>query len=1013
MKKLLTAALLLFTAGFAVAQNPNLATVTLQDTLYLADGTTVFTGVLDVQWPTFTLNGQRIGGGEQQIQVTRGALTVNLWPSDQALVLSPDTGQQQAGFVYRVTASTPQGPMILFWWVGSNYVNTTVALSKVQPAWVTASGSAVGFVYIGLLAGIPATCTVGQVAFITNATAGQNQYNCTSTNVWTQNLNSGSGGASTALGNLAAVSINTSLLAQAGVDLGSTTNPFRNLFIYGAGSYGTNYFELLGTPTGGRQLTLPDATGTLLYGGGPLGTPLSGTATNITGLPAAGLASVSADNIFGNFTASPAIPTTQALPACANDGVHAVVYPSHTLTCESIANLPNASLTNSSTTFNGQAVALGATGNVNTGAAAHSVAINEGAGAAIAAATIGTSGRALLDQGAGADPAFEPISGDGVLTNAGVLTISKLNSGSVPASAAVLGTNSSSQPIATTAHGLKTPLACSDSSGSGTTQVCTTSPTFVPAAGDTIIYTTTTQNSGALTINVNSSSAIAAKKWQGTALASGDLKANVPMLMTYDGTNWELYTVGNAPAGGSGCTASGGAGVVQASNGSSGCQATTITDNGTTVAITEPLTATSFSSGSSAPTSSVCGPNGTSPSGLDCYGEGNTPIGTLSSVEVIWATTGHRLNQILNGTNDSIVGAATTDTFTNKTFDTAGSGNAFKINGTSISAVNGTGNVLLSAGTAAITTGKTFTLNNSLTFSGTDGTTITTPATSATMARTDAAQTFTGIQTFNTAIAPGSGGTGCSITNVVCIGSISGNFSADNILGNFTGSSATPSTQAIPSCANDGAHGLVYVSHVLTCASITGGGGGTGQRAPDFLFGAPSYTAGDLTISSSAHTGQSFSMPGSAWTSHYLVLTLGTTCTTTCYSIFGIWNSAQTTLLCATAATNMTGALTAISIPWATGSDVSGGVCTLPGATSGYLLVMSSESTTANVLASYDASAVQMMNANYANSGAGATATAVTTGSGASLAFVSSLSGLTWTAIGNGTSTLPAVRIDR
>ena len=47
-------------------------------------------------------------------------------------------------------------------------------------------------------------------------------------------------------------------------------------------------------------------------------------------------------------------------------------------------------------------------------------------------------------------------------------------------------------------------------------------------------------------------------------------------------------------------------------------------------------------------------------------------------------------------------------------------------------------------------------------------------------------------------------------------------FGADNIFGNFTGSTAAPSTQAIPACANDGAHALVYVSHVLTCEAVTG-----------------------------------------------------------------------------------------------------------------------------------------------------------------------------------------------
>ena len=45
--------------------------------------------------------------------------------------------------------------------------------------------------------------------------------------------------------------------------------------------------------------------------------------------------------------------------------------------------------------------------------------------------------------------------------------------------------------------------------------------------------------------------------------------------------------------------------------------------------------------------------------------------------------------------------------------------------------------------------GKTLTVNNNLTLAGTDATTMTFPTTSATIARTDAAQTFTGDQTFS------------------------------------------------------------------------------------------------------------------------------------------------------------------------------------------------------------------------------------------------------------------------
>lgn len=51
-----------------------------------------------------------------------------------------------------------------------------------------------------------------------------------------------------------------------------------------------------------------------------------------------------------------------------------------------------------------------------------------------------------------------------------------------------------------------------------------------------------------------------------------------------------------------------------------------------------------------------------------------------------------------------------------------------------------------------ITSGKKLSVSNSLTLAGTDSTTMTFPSTSATIARTDAAQTFTGIQTYSNAV---------------------------------------------------------------------------------------------------------------------------------------------------------------------------------------------------------------------------------------------------------------------
>lgn len=61
-----------------------------------------------------------------------------------------------------------------------------------------------------------------------------------------------------------------------------------------------------------------------------------------------------------------------------------------------------------------------------------------------------------------------------------------------------------------------------------------------------------------------------------------------------------------------------------------------------------------------------------------------------------------------------------------------------------------------SGATLTISDGKTLAASASITLAGTDSTTMTFPSTSATIARTDAANTFTGIQTFSTPIASAS-----------------------------------------------------------------------------------------------------------------------------------------------------------------------------------------------------------------------------------------------------------------
>ncbi len=115
-----------------------------------------------------------------------------------------------------------------------------------------------------------------------------------------------------------------------------------------------------------------------------------------------------------------------------------------------------------------------------------------------------------------------------------------------------------------------------------------------------------------------------------------------------------------------------------------------------------------------------------------------TPAITLSTtITGILKGNGTAISAATAGTD--YVTATSTNTFTQKTYDTAGAGNAFSINGTAITAVTGTGAVVLAAAptfTSSITVGVAAGTTGSILFKGTTSGTIT-------LKSADAAGTYT------------------------------------------------------------------------------------------------------------------------------------------------------------------------------------------------------------------------------------------------------------------------------
>ena len=216
--------------------------------------------------PSAALHGGSGGGGGG----------VNTVSGDGALLTN-------SGSTGDVVLTVGSGATHQFWngaWTQPAVADVTGAAPLASPTFtgtVNASGATHTLPAVkGLAASVPATCTVGEVYFATDATAGQNFYFCAATNTWTQQLNSGGGGG----GNTTSTSLTTNKLPKANgansiinssiSDDGTTVSTSENLSVGSAASTasigldttgGNNSITTQASATG-LTWTLPSTTGT-------------------------------------------------------------------------------------------------------------------------------------------------------------------------------------------------------------------------------------------------------------------------------------------------------------------------------------------------------------------------------------------------------------------------------------------------------------------------------------------------------------------------------------------------------------------------------------------------------------------------------------------------------------------------------------------------------------------------------------------------------------------------------
>lgn len=249
-------------------------------------------------------------------------------------------------------------------------------------------------------------------------------------------------------------------------------------------------------------------------------------------------------------------------------------------------------------------------------------------------------------------------------------------------------------------------------SSSPATYVGNVTPALTTYTGAILTWTPGTNcTPGPITININGLGPVPVVEANGVSNpGTADCAATNVDTIAYDGTSFRIIAGGASVA-----SATGVAGAIQSNNGVGGLQASSITDNGTTVATVEPLTAAGFTSTAniqgtlslpystnvSPPVANAWGWMSQNPAATPWYGCAPATGPSANQVMLFpapttdaagkavscWAWTGFTSTNLTDSANITYLNA--TQTLTGKTFDTAANGNLLKVNGNAVTGVQG------------------------------------------------------------------------------------------------------------------------------------------------------------------------------------------------------------------------------------------------------------------------------------------------------------------------------------